>query len=108
MAKWRPVSYHCYKRTALSVAGPDMSPKKMPQQVLLAKCSTQISLFLKRSFEVNVCFLGGGSGLGDRQVGVWAATGEEVFGSDDFLGSLGSFLGVFGRVFLGGSLGVLG
>ena len=55
-----------------------------------------------------MCFLGGGSGLGDRQVGVWAATGEEVFGRDDFLGSLGSFLGVFGRVFLGGSLGVLG
>ena len=62
-----------------------------------------------------MCFLGGGSGLGGRQVGVWAATGEEVFGRDDFLGSLGSFCGflgifwgVFGRVFLGGSLGVLG
>ena len=43
---WRPMSYHSYKRTALSLTGPDMSQQKWSQQVLLAKCLTKMSLFL--------------------------------------------------------------
>ena len=52
-----------------------------------------------------MCFLGGGSGLGDRQVGVWAATGEEVFGSDDFFGKFGEFFGCFWKGIFGGFFG---
>ena len=65
-------------RTALSVAGPDMSQQKLPQQVN-AKCLTIMFLVLKKKICGGKCVLFWGGVVEAGWWGqVWAATGGKA------------------------------